>query len=353
MSPEWFEIIKKFETSNIPRIQQLEDQKISNAWKNENPILKDLYLEDLLYTHDCQMILSDESQIIICQCSLLYFFNARNLKLIKKVKFETVTALRFVINVNYLVVEVCENGFRKSESGSTLIKSLFIWKRFQACQGEPFKLPWVRQGSFNLSPGDILNRIILQEDGSQCVLLEKWNLATSSLQYSKVIKTDGIINKSRPIMDGSDDLLIASVEQIGEIGKLFYSRCSERGCLWKIEKNSFRWMDWNSDFLLLKLGTCLKIINFKNGKLEQTLDYSKKFQEIRSACIQGRRIAVNGLTVNLKKDIYIDDWKTGQALTKCSQMMNLDSNLDKLSFHLGNKQIIIRSGGKLDLVMLN
>ena len=77
---------------------------------------------------------------------------------------------------------------------------------------------------------------------------------------------------------------------------------------------------------------------------------SKKFQKIRSAGIQGRRIAINGLTLDSKKDILIEDWQTEQTLTKCSQMINLDSKPVKLLFHFGNKQIILCTGGQLNLV---
>jgi hypothetical protein len=35
VSPEWRKIISNLEASKIPRLRRIEDQKISNAWKND------------------------------------------------------------------------------------------------------------------------------------------------------------------------------------------------------------------------------------------------------------------------------------------------------------------------------
>jgi hypothetical protein len=342
VSPEWKEIIKKVETSNVPRLQQIEDRKVSNGWKNKKPFLKSLHMKYLLKTHDCQILL-DENQIIIFQCGSLFFFNASNLKLIKRVNFKTVQATSFVINSNHLAVEVFQKG--------TNLRSLYIWERCQACLGQPFVLPWVNQSSFNLSVGgDILNRVIREVDNSYFAVLETWNITTNSLQVSRVFKTHYVINKARPIMDGSDHLLIASVQNVGQIKKHFYSRCSEKECLWKIEKNSFKFKDWNSKFLLLNFGPFFKVINLTNGKVEQTLDYSTRFMEIRSACIQGGRVAVNGVTVDSKNDVFIEDWRTGKTLAKCGRMLNFDLKSSKLFFHFGKKNIALRRGGQIFVV---
>jgi hypothetical protein len=64
VSPEWRMIICQFEESNIPRFKLMEDQKISNAWKNEKPTKIVKSLSKLPFSGFNLTILADERHIV-------------------------------------------------------------------------------------------------------------------------------------------------------------------------------------------------------------------------------------------------------------------------------------------------
>ena len=68
VSPEWRKIISNLEASKIPRLRRMEDQKISNAWKNDESkiIIKSPSAFPSFKTFPWGMkILSDERHVVL------------------------------------------------------------------------------------------------------------------------------------------------------------------------------------------------------------------------------------------------------------------------------------------------
>ena len=343
VSPQWEKIISKLQNSKIPRLRQWEEQKLESAWKNGKPaIVTTTKLLDCGFAPklDCE-ILADELDIFVYQYKphgKMFVLNPKNLKIVRTISFADRDVLGFQINKRYLV------GFVQDIGNDRI--TFFIWTRSEMFAGEPFVLPWARNISLkcHLTSENFLNRFISKLPNAD--LMEKWNLSTNSLEFSEIYQTEDssdaietssvqqflkkyVINDAFPMADGSDDVIFEAFQPFLDYEKSFFSRHSKTGSrLWRIETDS-SFHNFDSEFLALKCASDrrkVKIVNLTNGKVEKSLDLSNQFSEIVSFQIQGRRIAIEGVTSGLENDIFVFDWRTGQTLAKSRQLFNWNSN---------------------------
>ncbi len=126
----WRKIIAKHQSSPLQRLQLLEDQKISSAWKNENTtkVQKLSQFPD----HQCTRgnhseTLSDGRHVIVVQArprqTVLSFLNGTNFKTLKYKFWD----FKFAMNANYLVVQAYRLVSKNFDDESALRQYSQLW----------------------------------------------------------------------------------------------------------------------------------------------------------------------------------------------------------------------------------
>ena len=84
VSREWKNIICQFDTSKVPRLRLMEDQKISNAWKNEKPFTIVKSSSKFPFSGSDCTLLFDEMHIVLYDINLkqnpVFILSAKILK---------------------------------------------------------------------------------------------------------------------------------------------------------------------------------------------------------------------------------------------------------------------------------
>jgi hypothetical protein len=393
VSQTWKKIISKFQSSRARRLEVLNEQKISSAWKDGKPMVQKFpQFPGLQYTRGFQSeTISDESHLIVAQPgpkeTVIHFWDGAHLKTLKYKKL----LADFVMNSNYFVAPVLacpiyrwvsnntdddkdntiikynDNDHKhnnRNDNNTTCQKSFLFWKLSGIDVYECYILPWVKhQCDIITINGHFINRVVIQSTGGFAT--QMWNLKTLTLYCCNPFRLDYFNKKIYPgdreeisvlpVRYFYNDLPI-SFRRWGQTENLCFSRLSIfSGTLWEFEENpSFRFTDYSKDHFVIQLISkekkIVKIVNIANGTVENILDFTKKFKHMGKVKVQGRRIAYKArISGKSRNDIFIDDWRTGQNLAKCSQFFGLSNNDLKRnkSFQLLDKKIVVCIGGEV------
>ena len=369
VSPQWKDIISSLQTSKIPRLRQITDRNINKAWKSEKPTLLEssFNLPKLMgakFLVDARHVIIAGRTLPMKHCrSDILIFDSKTLEYIRQICAANLKDLK--MNENYLVALV------QKKDSTMESQALFIWNRSQKFPANTTWtfFPWTESNPFNhvfFSADDFLNCAI-KDPSTSNVIFRKTSLSNHSIETSKPIKMEsGYVAFAVPLLDGSDNLLV--LELLNQ--KWFYSRYDAvAGCLWKVAKQPFELLDWNDEFLVMKnestTSVKLDVVRMADGKIEQSLDFTKKLAHIHVAHINGGRIAINGLTIidssdvttaNHSRDVtahdvIVVDRRTGETLLECRHHIDFSSSdiplRNDFDFHLEQNKLVLRAGEQL------
>jgi hypothetical protein len=376
VSPEWRKIICQFEESKIPRIQLMEDHKITQAWKTEIPTKIVKSSLKLPFSAFNLTILADERHIVfyelIPKLRTVFILDAKKFEVIDQVVLPKQDHfISMQMNSDFLVALVQTID----SSRSAISASLLLWNRSgKITQSLCYKLPWIDYYSlldqYILSSDNILKRVVRKVGNN--LELEVWDLKKKTMVGIKKFHFKNEIKSylASPFNDKSCDLLI--VHNFKHHSHQTFCRYSERGeLLWKIEENSFWCPDFpltnfNSKFLtfapkektLKNPATKLIFANMSDGKVHKVLTMPEQLvRHIHFVELQGSQVAIQVVCLDKSADVYIYDWRSGVMLTKVSQFLEKpvikeglncfrNFNVD-MHFTFQRKKITIITGGYL------